>query len=178
MPVLLGLLAIVGAILYWVIRAHSTVRAVQDINRDTKGLQSRVKYGLQSLIGTPLQRVRDPRLAAVILMVQLVRTGSPVTEAEEAKIMELMKHPLQIEDPPAMFGRAWDYTQARRPFSTAADELLPLLRNRLSDDERRELIEMLRQVASAYGEPSELQDEAIVRLKRRLVTTKGLRLVS
>jgi uncharacterized tellurite resistance protein B-like protein len=178
MPVLLGLLAIVGGILYWVIRAHSTVRAVQDINRDTKGLQSRIKYGLQRVIGTPLQRVRDPRLAAVILMIQLVRTGSPVTEAEETTIVELMKHPLGIEDPPSMFGRAWEYTEARRPFSTAADALLPLLRKRLSDDERLDLIDILRQVASAYSEPSELQDEAIVRLKRRLLNPKGLRLVS
>lgn len=50
-----------------------------------------------------------------------------------------------------------------------SDPLIPLLRSRLSVDERMELITMLTQVASAHSAPSELQREGIARLKNRLL---------
>jgi len=177
MPVLLWLVVIAFGVSYWIIRANSTVRAAKNLNRDTKGLQRRVKHGLQDAIGTPLQRVRDPRLAAVILMIQMVRTAGPVTATEKTRIVELMDHPLQIENISDMFEKAWAYTEPRRPFSTAADQLMPLLRKSLDDDECMELLDMLRQVAGTDNEPSELQLEAIVRLKRRLLGSK-VRVVS
>ena len=82
--------------------------------------------------------------------------------------MELMEDPLQIANIEAIFVRAWSYTEQHRVFSRIADELVPLLRAKLTVDERLQLIDMLRTVANAYGEASELQIEAINRLKRRL----------
>ncbi len=169
MPALLGLIAVAGAVLFWVLRAHNTVRAVKELNQDTKGLQRRVKHGVQDIFGTPLQRVRDPRLAAVILMIQLVRTGSPVTASEKTQIMELMEDPLKIEDISSMFERAWRYTEARMPFSVVSDQLQPLLQRSLTKEECGDMVDMLTKVANAYGSASELQKEGITRLKRRLV---------
>jgi len=176
MQFLLGLFIIVG-VTFWIMRKRPAAKAVRKINQDADELQRPISLGLPDT-KTPLRRVRDPRLAAVILMIQLVRTGSPVTAAEKAKIMELMEHPLQIKNIPGMFQKAWTYTEPRRPFSLAADELQPLLRKSLNDDECTELLDMLRQVAGAYSEPGELQAEAIVRLKRRLLGSNGLRVVS
>lgn len=170
MHVLLLFVAVIGGILFWVLRAHGTMKHLQEVDQDTKGLQRRAKSALQSIIGTPLGRVRDVRLAAVILMIQLVRTGSPVTAAEKTRILELMEDPLRVEAVSAMFERAWGYTQARRPFSLVADELLPLLRDSLDERERLQLVDMLSKVAAAHSAPSELQREAIVRLKRRLLS--------
>ncbi|GEO98055.1 hypothetical protein [Methylobacterium haplocladii] len=50
-----------------------------------------------------------------------------------------------------------------------ADELLPLLRESLTESERRHLVDMLNRVAGAHSSPSELQREAVARLKRRLL---------
>lgn len=168
MPIILVAVAVLGAILFWVLRAHGTVKQLQNIDSDTKGLQRRVKGALQDLVGSPLSRVRDVRLAATILMIQIVRTGSPVAAAEKTKILELMEDPLAIENLSASFERAWGYTQARRPFSLVMDELLPLLRDRLSEAEQLQLVDMLTRVAGAHSAPSELQREALVRLRRRL----------
>ena len=169
MPELVALLAVLGGIFYLVWRANNAVKSVKELDRDTKGLQRHVRNTAENLIGTKLRRVQDPRLAATILMLQLVRTGSPVTAAEKTKIMELMEDPLRIANIEAIFVRAWSYTEQNRAFSPIADELVPLLRHKLTPDERLELIDMLRKVANAYNEASELQIEAMNRLKRRLM---------
>lgn len=170
MPLLLGLVGIIAAILFWVLRVHGTVKGLQAVDRDTKGLQRRAVSTFENIVGTPLQRVRDPRLAATILMIQLVRTGSPLTASEKTRILEFMETPLEIERISATFERAWGYTQARLPFSQVSDQVIPLLRETLTRAERTQLIEMLTQVAGAHSAPSELQREGIARLRRRLLS--------
>lgn len=169
MHILIAIIGLAAVVLFWTLRAHSTVRAVRDLDRDTKGLQRKAKFSFQNLIGSPYSRIKDPRLAAAILMIQLVRTGAPVTADEKMKILELISETLQIEDPDALFRKAWTYTKQRGFFSPMADELAPMLRERLTRRERLQLIDMLQQTASAYGEPSELQVGMIARLKRQLV---------
>ncbi|MCJ2060414.1 TerB family tellurite resistance protein [Methylobacterium sp. J-048] len=170
MPILIVVDGILAAIIFWIIRAHRTVQHLNAIDQDTKGLQRQAKSVLEDVFGTSLERVRDVRLAAIILMLQLVRTGSPVTATEKTRILEFMESPLGITSISAMFERAWRYTQARLPFSQVADPLIPLLRRQLNAAERAELIDMLTKVAGAHSAPSELQREAIGRLKRRLLT--------
>ncbi|SDA26371.1 Tellurite resistance protein TerB [Methylobacterium sp. UNC378MF] len=169
MPILLGLIGLIAAGLFWILRTHGTIKGLQEVNRDTKGLQRRAVSTIEDFVGTPLQRVRDPRLAAVILMIQLVRTGSPLTASEKTRILAYMENPLEVDRISASFERAWGYTQARLPFSQVADALTPLLRDALTPAERGELITMLTQVAGAHSPPSELQREGIARLKRRLL---------
>ena len=172
MPVLVALAALIGTVTYLIWRAHyavQTVKAVKDIDRNTQGLQRHARNAGLTMFGSRLGRVQDPRLAATILMLQLVRTGAPVTAAEKTQIMELMENPLQISNIETIFVRAWSYTEQNRVFSPIADELVPVLRNKLTPDERLQLIDMLKTVSTAYGDASELQIEAINRLKRRLM---------
>jgi uncharacterized tellurite resistance protein B-like protein len=49
-----------------------------------------------------------------------------------------------------------------------ADELLPLLRDELSEAERLHLVDMLWQIAGAHSAASELQRKAITEFGRRL----------
>ncbi|MBA8900262.1 MULTISPECIES: TerB family tellurite resistance protein [unclassified Phyllobacterium] len=169
MHIIIAVLGAAALIFYWILRAQSAARAVRELDRDTRGLRSKAKYRFEGLIGSRYRRIRDPRLAATVLMIQLVRTGTPLTMDEKLKIIELISGPLQIDDPDAMFKRAWQYTKQRGFFSPMADEMVPMLRDRLTMDERFQLIDMLRQTASAYGEASELQTGMISRLKRQLV---------
>ena len=169
MPLLVVLLLIAG-VLYWMWHARNGVQ------RRTSGPDGdRAAF---TLFGNRLERVADPRLAATILMLQLVRTGSPITAAEKTSIMELMEDPLGIANIEAIFVRAWSYTDGSRIFSPVADDLVPMLRRKLTLQERLDLVEMLRKVAGAYGEPSELQLEAITRLKRRLTIAEAGRVTS
>lgn len=169
MPILLGVLGLFGATLCWLFRTHGTVKHLREIDRETKGLQRRAAVAFHDIVGTPLERVRDPRLAATILMIQLVRTGSPLTASEKTKILDLMEERREIVRISATFETAWTYTQARLPFSRVADPLTPLLREALTRAERDELIAILTQVAGAHSAPSELQRNGIAHLKRRLL---------
>ncbi len=168
MPILLGLVAIVGGLLFWLHRLNHSVDTMRELDGETQGLQRHARNAGLTISGTRLQRVNDPRLAATILMLQLVRTGAPVTAAEKTQIMEIMENELHVAKIEAMFVRAWGYTEGNRVFSPVADELVPLLRNRLTPVERADLIGMLTRVANAYGEASELQLAAIARLSRAL----------
>lgn len=170
MPILLGLLGLLLGVMIWIWRAHYTVKAVQELEQDTRGVRRQARVGFEDLLGSRLGRVRDARLAATILMIQLVRTGAPVTASEKTKILELLENPLDVENPAAMFERAWGYTEDRGLFSRIAAELLAFLRRQLSPEERLQLIDMLTQVANAYGEAGDLQIEGIARLKRRLTS--------
>ncbi len=166
MPLLIVLL-LIGGVLYWIWYSKNGVQ------RRTSGPDGdRAAF---TLFGNRLERVSDPRLAATILMLQLVRTGSPITAAEKTTIMELMEDPLGIANIEAIFVRAWSYTDGSRMFSPVADDLVPMLRRKLTLQERLDLVEMLRKVAGAYGEPSELQIEATTRLKRRLTIAEASR---
>lgn len=164
MPFLIALL-LVAALAWWLWHGNNDVQTrTSGPDADRRALR---------LFGSRLERVTDTRLAATILMLQLVRTGSPITAAEKTAIMELMEDPLGIANIETIFVRAWGYTDGSRFFSPVADDLVPMLRRRLTPEERLQLVDMLRAVAGAYGEPSELQLEAIARLKRRLAVVTG-----
>ncbi len=175
--VVLAVAAAAGG-LYWLLRPKKTARPAQMLADRTIGAPRPLNEGVSgpdsgALSRRSLNQVQDVRLAAVILMIQLVRTGASLTAAEKSAIFELMAHPLEVEDRQAMFEQAWQMTDRGRVFSPVADELVPLLIDRLTPDERLEFIDMLSRVANAYGEASDLQPEAIVRLKRRLAGTQA-----
>jgi uncharacterized tellurite resistance protein B-like protein len=123
----------------------------------------------EGFIGSRHRRIRDPQLAATVLMIQLVRTGAPLTNDERLKIIALIREPMQVDDPERMFRKAWRYTKRRGSFPSIARDMMPMLRARLSVDERFQLIGMLRQTASAYGGESELQTAMIAHLQRQLM---------
>ncbi len=169
MHIIVGVLAVAAAIIFFVVRAHGAYGAAKELNRDTQGLQRRAKSSFRQFFGTRLSRVNDPQLAATILMIQLVRTGSPVTAQEKTTILNCMADPLGIEKPQTMFEKGWDYTESRAFFSMVSDELTPLLRERLRESEKNDLIDMLTKVAEAYNGASDLQQSSITRFRKRLL---------
>lgn len=166
--IILGLAALLAGLYFLIRRLMNSVRTAKDFHAETEELQRTAGSLGFMLFGSQLARVKDPRLAATILMLQLVRSGSHVTAAEKTQIMELMEAPLGIVNVETIFTRAWGYTDARRAFAPVADELVPMLRRRLGAEEGEQLVEMLLSVANAYGEASELQLAGIARLRRRL----------
>jgi uncharacterized tellurite resistance protein B-like protein len=116
----------------------------------------------------PLRAVDDPRDAATILMLLVARAGGDPTREQVAVIETTVR---------AVFGFDGELTermtQARfiasraDSFEQAAGLFSDLLKKRLSDYERHQLIAMLEEVAGHEG-PSEAQTEAIAGLKRRV----------
>lgn len=166
MVIILGFLILAVGLVFWGLRARTPQSGV---GSDGPELKRHARSALQDIFHSPLRRVDDVRLAAVILMIQIVRTGSPVTASEKTRILEFMENPLGIKAVSTVFERAWPYTKARMPFARIADDLVPLLCRHLTRAERLDLVDMLTQVAEAHSPASDLQSAAIVRLKGRLV---------
>jgi hypothetical protein len=105
LPILIAVVGILAAILFWILRAQRTVQDLNEVDRDTQRLQRRPRSVLEDVFGTSSERVHDVRLAALIRMIQIVRTGSPVTASEKTQILEFMETPLGIDAMSAAFER-------------------------------------------------------------------------
>ena len=162
--------ALIIGVLSWIVRMYRVPLGADVSTRGIDGLRNRTGVWLVDPDLWRLERIDDARFAAAILMLQIVRTGSPVTNAERARILDFLADPLQVKDPAAMLDRAMDHAAARRPFHLTAEAVLPLLRRRLTQDERAALLTMLNAVAGAHSPPSVLQDAALARFRDALCT--------
>jgi uncharacterized tellurite resistance protein B-like protein len=168
MPALIVAAALIIGVLYWVVRMYRVPLGADGSTHGIEGLRSRTGLRLVEPDLWRLTQIDDARFAAAILMLQIVRTGSPVTCAERARILRFLADPLHVADPVAMLDMAMDYAGARRPFHLTAEAVLPLLRRRLTGEERGALVAMLNAVAGAYSPPSDLQRAAIARFREGL----------
>jgi hypothetical protein len=116
----------------------------------------------------PLRAIDDPRDAAVILMLLMAREGGDPTREQIAAIEKIAR---------ATFGFEHDLrermTQARfiasraDSFAQAAALFADLFNKRLTVDEKRQLVEMVEEVANLEG-PREAHAEAVDLLARRV----------
>ena len=150
-------------ILYWFFRldGFSKVQAIfSKRSQEARLIIARERERL-----APLTAVDDPRDAATILMLLLVRSGGDPTREQIAAIenavravfgfdRELTEHMTQAR---FIASRADGFEQAAGLFSN-------LLNKRLDVTEKHQLIAMLEEVA----EPTEAQTESIEMLRRRL----------
>ncbi len=166
---LIALLAVLGGIIFWIWRLSFAVKVIKEVHEDTSDLRRRARDAAGAFMGTRLQRIDDPRLAATILMLQLLRSSSHITEAERTCITGFMREPMQISSVRATYAKAWDLTDPNRVFESVADELIPLLRRALDRREQLELVDMLKAVANAYAQASSMQTGAIDQFRRRLM---------
>ncbi|CAO4177861.1 tellurite resistance TerB family protein [Methylorubrum populi] len=178
MPFLLLVAVLIVGVLLWRLKNHYVIVRRTKFERNREGVERRSGSSLERFLATPLPYVSDVRLAAVILMIQIVRTGNPLTVSEKSRILAFMEHPLEMTSLASAFEEAWRYTEARRPFLLTAEPLLPLFREQLTEAERVEFVGMLTSVASAHSEISELQRVALTRFRHRLLVGHSVTVAS
>jgi uncharacterized tellurite resistance protein B-like protein len=114
-----------------------------------------------------LRAVKDPRDAATILMLLIARGGDP-TPQQIAAVEQTLRTAFGFEAE-----RVERMTQARfvansaQNFDEAAKIFSDLFKERLTRDERVELVDMVREIARLDG-PSPAQTAAIEALHRRI----------
>jgi uncharacterized tellurite resistance protein B-like protein len=113
----------------------------------------------------PLRAMDDPRDAAAVLMLLMARAHGDPTREQIAIIENKLRTVFGLEHE-----LAERMTQARfiarqtDSFEHAAGAFADLLKSKLTSDERRQLIEMIEEVARNEG-PSQTQIEAIMAFK-------------
>ena len=146
-------------LLYWFIRMggldHLRERSAQ------RKEEARRQAAREAARVAPLRAIDDPRDAAAILMLLVARADGDPTREQIAAVENILR---------SMFGFERELTErmtqarfiARQTdsFEQAAAVFAGLFKQRLTSDERQQLVDMLEEVARHEG-PSEIQMQAI-----------------
>ena len=160
---------IVSTLLFWLLYWFFQMGGLDHI-RDSmqrKRDEARRKIALETEQLAPLAAVEDPRDAAIVLMLLIARNGDAPTREQYAAIEQMARSTFGFEREltermaHARFvaGRAESFEQAIGLFSN-------LLKSRLTEAERRQLVAMVEKIAAHDG-PSATQSDAIGALKLR-----------
>lgn len=165
MPVILGFIALVSAVAFFIWRARNAVDATREIVSAADDMRGKVHYWWfrRNYNKHPLQLIEDPREAAVAWMVALAQDDGALSEAELAAIRAAMRDTLEITTPVEMLARARWATRDLRNLDACAAWLMPLLKRKLGPGERAGFCGILDVVAGADGPASEAHVAAIAR---------------
>ena len=156
-------------LIYWFVQLGGMDRVADtlSIRRNAK----RRELALAKERAAPLTSLDDPRDAALVLMLLIARDASAPTREQYAAIEGKARSVFGFDKNLAERMAHARFVAGRADsFAQAAGLLSQLLKSRLTDDECRELIEVIETIAACDG-PSDDQREAIDGLKRRLSPT-------
>jgi uncharacterized tellurite resistance protein B-like protein len=173
MHILLTILGVVGAFgYYWfVIRnASNAVGEIADAAGRARGAYRRNQFRKKADAAT-INAIDDPRTAAVVMAVAVASADGDMTPEQDAALNEAMTDILRVSDPvEEMTFAKWAVREISDP-NNISMRLSRLWMSSLDTQERQELVDLVRTVAGADGGLSDIQREAIDRLRTRLAIT-------
>ena len=153
-------------LIYWFVRMDG-LDHVREYFRHRKDTARRIKARETERTG-PLSAVDDPRDAAIVLMLLIPRGGDPTASqlaAIESKMRSVFGFDRDLEE---RLTHARFTASRAQGFAEAAGLFAGLFNKQLTADERRELVDMVEEIARIDGGPSAAQTEAIDVLKRKV----------
>lgn len=173
MHILLSVLGVIGAFgYYWFVlrNAGNAVGEIADAAGRARGAYRRNQFRKKADAAT-INAINDPRTAAVVMAVAVASADGDMTPGQDAALKEAMAKILRVSDPvEEMTFAKWAVREVADP-NNISMRLSRLWTSSLTMQERQELVDMVRAVASADGGLSEIQREAVDRLRTRLAIT-------
>ncbi|MBW8640415.1 TerB family tellurite resistance protein [Hoeflea sp. WL0058] len=170
MHILVAILGIVGAVSYYwffIRRANDAASEVIDAAGRARGAYRRRSFK-KKVEGSPITAIKDPRTAAVVMAVAVAGGDRHLSQAQEETLTRLMTDVLDIaETEEELVFAKWVVREIPDPNNISL-RLGRLWTGSLDMNERRELVDLVTDVAGADGGLNHLQVEAIDRLKSRL----------
>lgn len=164
--ILLGILAVVGGIIIWIIRLGSLARSSREIGDaagDIMGAARRARIRRKAT-ASPLTTLSDPRDAAVALMVAVTKTEGDLTQTQakfiERQAVELLGYADGAE---ALAHGRWLCQEAVEP-GHVVQRVVPLISKACDEEQKRDIVRLMTEVASLDSEPARIQLQAIQKL--------------
>lgn len=176
MHILLAILGAIGTIVFFVIRANQLNRAGRELAEtagDVKKFVRRSRW--QSKTKTdPIKDIRDPRLAAAVMMYAIAKSDGDVTERQRSSILEQLRDGLGMdyEEAGEILGQARWLTQDLHDVTTILRRAAAPVEASCTVEECRDLIEILEHVAGVEGGMTDAQKNSLDGLRRRLCLEK------
>ena len=165
---ILGAIAAISSYWFTVRRIGNTVgKAFDAAERPPRTCLGRLFSSKAS--ESPITAIDDPRTAAVVMAVAIAGGQRGLNDAQTAELYRVMRDILQVDDPEEEFTFARWVAREVPDANSISLRLSTLWNGVLNLDERRQLVELVRDVASAGNKLTQLQADAIDRLKARLV---------
>src|SRR5262249_783882 len=124
----------------------------------------------RKLAGSPLDLVQDPREAAVAMMVAVAQSDGAMTDRERQVIMAELVARIGATERQAeeLLAHGRWLTRDVRDIDHCLDKLAPVIKRQGSPDQNRDVLKMLYSVATAEGQPGQIEGAALSRLARAL----------
>lgn len=174
MHVLIGLIAIIGAVAFWLWRVRAAAEASNEIVDAASDARAALRrYGYRRKAGQhPTESVDDPRLAAAAILAAVAKMDGDLTADQFNALRVECRASFRVDqgeaDDMAAYGR-WLADQCKSP-DDAIRRLAKIVRDRAPKEAHGDMIRMMERVASVQGgAPSSLQKDAIEMVKRTLV---------
>ena len=170
MPMLMTIIAALVGLSFWWWRLKVMSEAASDVGDAAGrvwGKYKRFKFR-QKVELSPVESVKDPAAAAVVMMFAMIKEESTITEAAEASVRRQVVEQMKISDPTELmvFGK-WVATHVIDA-NSVSQRYAKLWAGALNMDERAELVEMVRSSASAIAPLTRNQDVKLKKLRERL----------
>lgn len=172
MPFILGALAVLGAIVFFVIRANQAAQAARELGEvanEAKGFLRRRRW--KSKTNTDqIREIDDPRLAAAVMMCALAKSDDDLSESEVTAILDQLGGPLALApaDAEEMLAQARWLTREMKDLGAVLHRATPHINAHCTAPEKAELLDMLIAVTEVDGPIDAIQQDALDRLRREL----------
>ncbi len=164
--ILIGGAVLAAAIWYFRMRGPAAVGDVVDAAGNLKGAYSRRKFRRKAE-GATLTAIDDPGFGAAVYLVSIAEAGAGLGPQEEEAIGVWLREVVDYGDPVEALTFAKWASREVVDVNEVSRRLTPLWRQRLTVQQRQELIAAAISVVSVRG-PDVAQTEALRRLKERL----------
>lgn len=171
MHIILGLLGLIAAAGFWIHRINAAARSAQDIADiagEAANLPRKMRFQHRAR-KKALEIVDDPREAACVLMLGVARGKGEMTTEQKVAIREQMEEHFRAstEDAEELLARAsWVSSDVKDP-QTLIRKMVDFLIKQVTQDELRQLDDMLLSIARIEGDPTPEQAEFISAFRMR-----------
>lgn len=172
MHILLGLLGILGTIGMILWRIKMAVDAAKHIAKTAGDAQKYMqgKRLQKEAAADPFKDIKDPRISATAILTALASHDGVISECAKNTIIHELKTNLETSE--LIASQLLDHgrwlSKDRDDLNSFISRLLPPIVRHCSQQEKHDLIRMMKNVASANGEISHIETNAILFVTRHL----------
>ena len=170
MPLLMTIIAVLVGLSIWWWRLKVMSEAANDVGDAAGrawGKYKRFRFR-QKVESSPVESVKDPATAAIVMMIAMIREEGPLTDAGEASVRKQVVEKMGIADPTEMmvYGK-WVATHVVDANAVSL-RYAKIWVQALNLAERHDLVEMVSDAAKNVAELTRNQEIKIGRLRERL----------
>lgn len=172
MHILLGIAAAVVGVIFFLYRLNMAAKAGQEVVETVKDLRNMKRsHDFRKKAGQdPARHLDDPSVAAAAILHALANSERSMTEKCREILLAEMGRVFGLDDGQAsdLLAEGGWYVRDMHNLDAIVDRFIGVIGRHCNPAERSQFLEMMRTVAAADGQPSDIQASAVANAARKL----------